>query len=464
MRAEFSGYFEPGEKDVSRLWKNATIALDTNVLLGLYRMPEASRKEILDVLRSVGDRIWVPYHVLVEYHSNRLSTLREEFEAAEKMEREFKAAFIEFKAVVTEEKVTKRACWPDLSEKFNEIEVKAKELYAIARKERGNYIAPSQDDEIRDFLEELLAGKVGPRPMNQEAVKAAEAIAAQRYEDGLGPGHLDEKKDGTHLVDGLIYNRQYGDYMVWAGLLDYCKQEKLQAVIFVTSDVKDDWWLDTRGKAGKKPQPELVMEMRREAGVSDFGMYTLSTFVASAKNRLKLKVKDQTITDALQAEHVISKDLKVSSWGTMTGVSFKGKDAKEGSFGSELTHDDYKTLIRLMDTEPTVMSVIGAAGLRSSGRGASEVVLVAGLNFMSEGKRPIAEAILRRMAEFLGVDSWSLYFLPEPGQALIGRKAFLKDVAQFITPFLPLETKVEYLIGKHTGPGRLSYSFESGIG
>lgn len=176
------------------MWKNATIALDTNVLLGLYRMPATSRKEIIDVLRKVQDRVWVPYHVLVEYHSNRLNTLRDEFEAAEKMERDIKTAFIEFKAVVTEEKVTKRACWQELSETFNEIEAKAKELYAIARKERANYIAPSQDDEIRDFLEGLLAGRAGLRPTDQVEVNAAEAVAKQRYETGLGPGHLDGKK------------------------------------------------------------------------------------------------------------------------------------------------------------------------------------------------------------------------------------------------------------------------------
>jgi len=457
MRAEFSGYFEPGEKDVARLWKNATIALDTNVLLGLYRMPEASRKEILDVLRSVGERIWVPYHVLVEYHSNRLNTLRDEFDAAEKMERDFRAAFIEFKAVVTEEKVTKRACWQELSEKFNEIEAKAKELYAIARKERGNYIAPSQDDEIRDFLEKLLAGRVGLRPSNQEEVNAAEAVAAQRYENGLGPGHLDGKKDGTHLVDGLLYSRQYGDYMVWAGLLDHCRDQKLQAVIFVTSDVKDDWWLDTRGKAGKKPQPELVMEIRREAGVRDFGMYTLSTFVANAKTRLKLKVNDQTITDALQAEHTIPKDFPQGIWGTIKRDGFKGTEAKDGSFGGELTRDDYRTILKLMDAEPNLLSEVGVAGLR----GVSEVVLVASMKLLSDSNKPIAEAILRKIAEWNAAGPWSLYFLPDPGELVVGRTAFAKHVSLFIAPYLPLGTIVNYHIGRHTGPGRLSYSFDA---
>jgi hypothetical protein len=458
MRAEFLGYFEPSERDLSRLWKNAVIALDTNVLLGLYRMPEASRKEILAVLRSVGERLWVPYHVLVEYHSNRLTTLREEFEAAEKMERDFRDAFMAFKAVVTNEKVTKRACWNDLSEKFNEIEAKAKELYAIAKKERANYIAPSQDDEIRDFLESLLAGRVGPRPLNQEAVNSAEAIAAERYQRGLGPGHLDGKKDGTHLVDGLIYNRQYGDYMVWAGLLDHCRSEKVQAAIFVTSDVKDDWWLDTRGKAGKKPQPELVMEMRREAGVRDFGMYTLSTFVANAKNRLKLKVNDQTITDALQAEHVEPKRT-VLTWASLRAAPTPKSEVHSGA-PDELTHSEFEILARAMDVKVHLMSVIGSVGTRVAADGSEEQVLVAGVNMLSSSKKPIVEAMLRRMKEAGMYKQWTIYFVPDPGNLLIGRASFVEEAANLISPYVPQGTGVRFHLGKHTGPGRLDYVFE----
>ena len=440
------------------MWKNATIALDTNVLLGLYRMPATSRKEIIDVLRKVQERVWVPYHVLVEYHSNRLNTLRDEFEAAEKMERDIKTAFIEFKAVVTEEKVTKRACWQELSDTFNEIEAKAKELYAIARKERANYIAPNQDDEIRDFLEGLLAGRAGLRPTDQVEVNAAEAIAKQRYETGLGPGHLDGKKEGTHLVDGLIYQRQYGDYMVWSGLLDHCRHEKLEAVIFVTSDVKDDWWLDTRGKAGKKPQPELVMEIRREAGVRDFGMYTLSTFVANAKTRLKLKVNDQTITDALQAEHVLPKRIGPSFWSTVRGSVLSGKNMSDGPLVANLMMDDYQTILRAVGGDLNLTSEFASVGIRTTSDNTSEVVLVASVQFLSESKKAIAQAILRRMAEH-GATEWSVYFVPNPGESLVGRTAFLQSAAEFISPFLTLGTRVTFHVGTHTGPGRHAYSF-----
>ncbi len=442
------------------MWKNATIALDTNVLLGLYRMPEASRNDILDVLRSVGDRLWVPYHVLVEYHSNRLSTLREEFEAAEKMERDFRSAFIDFKAVVTEEKVQKRACWKELSEKFNEMEVRAKELYAIARKERENYIAPSQDDEIRDFLETLLQGKVGARPESQQVVHEAEAVAEQRYESGLGPGHLDGKKEGTHYVDGLVYKRQYGDYMVWEGLLAHCRKEKLQAVIFVTSDVKDDWWLDTRGKAGKKPQPELVMEIRREAGVTDFGMYTLSTFAANAKNRLKLKVKEQTITDALQAEHVLPKGASNIFWSTMFDNKLRHSDPAAALPVYELAAADYQRIVAALGAELVLTSSFAAVGTRIAAGLTPELVLVASLEFLSKSKKAITEAMLRRLVEH-GASAWSIYFVPQPGESLVGRSAFIRDAVELISPLVPLGTRITYYVGKHTGPDRHSYAFSA---
>ncbi|CAQ43901.1 PIN domain-containing protein [Stenotrophomonas maltophilia] len=460
MRAEFLGYFEPSARDIARMWKGATIALDTNVLLGLYRMPRKSREEIFEVLKSVRDRLWVPYHVLVEYHSNRLNTLRDEFEAAEKMERDFRGSFVDFKAIVTEEKVTKRACWPELSEKFVEIEAKAKELYAIARKERSNYIAPSDDDEIRDFLEKLLEGRIGARPSDQSVVDAAEEIAAKRYASGLGPGHLDEKKIGTHLVDGLVYQRQYGDYMVWAGLIEHCQREKPEGVIFVTSDVKDDWWLDTRGKAGKKPQPELVMEMQRVARVRDFGMYTLSTFAANAKSRLKLKVDDQTITDALQAEHVAPKFAVQRGWMIARGASHKNGEPL-GVFHSHLEGLDYKNLLESLGAKTRLLGSVGTFGIRNNDDGTTELVLVAGLRMMTSSLESEGKLILRRMADWDEASAWHIYLVPDSDEKLVGRASFKKRVGELIAPYVPAGTSVTIHIGDHTGPGKLAYAFTS---
>lgn len=313
MREQFIGYFDPKPENVSRLWKTALISLDTNVLLGLYRMPSKSRGEMIDLLQSVKERLWVPYHVLVEYHANRLDVLREEYQNATKLEKDFRSAFQQFKAVVKTEGNERRECWAEVSRQLTEIERSVNGLFEAAKVEGTHYIAPNQKDTIRDFIEELLTGRVGERPVDQEALNADEEEAAKRFANGIGPGFRDEKKAGEkRLMDGLIYDRQYGDYMVWSQLLKRCMDENVRAVIFVTSDVKEDWWLETKSISGKRPQPELVMEMSRVANVKDFEMHTFAQFAESARQHLQAKVQQSTIEDAQKAEEELRKEYSVS--------------------------------------------------------------------------------------------------------------------------------------------------------
>src|SRR5438105_2793430 len=49
------------------LLTSGLIVLDTNVLLNLYRYHQQTRRELLDVLAKVGDHLWIPHHVMVEF-------------------------------------------------------------------------------------------------------------------------------------------------------------------------------------------------------------------------------------------------------------------------------------------------------------------------------------------------------------------------------------------------------------
>jgi len=311
MRQDFPGYFDPTPEDIAALWKDAVIALDTNVLLGLYRWPASTRQEIFRLLEMIAPRLWVPYHVLVEYHRNRLEAMRAEHKAAQQLERDFRSAYEAFKAVVSSDGVKDRACWPDLSKKLGDTTGHIKELLAIAKAESNNYISPNSDDHVLTFLEKLLPGRCGTRPASQEEVDAAEHEAARRFAVKMGPGYLDGEKAGDrYMFDGLVYDRQYGDFMVWKELLEHCAANQTAKLLLITSDVKGDWWLDSKSVSGKRPQPELVMEMSRRGGVDQFWMYTLSEFLAKSDRHLQVKVTQKAITDVRQAESSSERELK----------------------------------------------------------------------------------------------------------------------------------------------------------
>lgn len=375
MRSQFSGYFDPTREDLEALWQNGAIALDTNVLLGLYRMPEASRKQVFDLLTQVRGRLWIPYHVVVEFHRNRLEAMRGEFASTKQLGKDVRNAYDAFKAVVSSRSNQERACWPQLAEKLEELNAKAEELFKVTKSESDHYVSPNQPDSVLAFVEGLLMGRVGSRPEGQAVVDEAEVAAKRRYAVNMGPGYLDQEKAGDlYMFDGLTYDRQYGDYMVWRELLSYSANNKLARLMLVTSDVKVDWWLDSKSVSGKRPQPELVMEMRREAGVECFWMYTLSDFIENAKNRLHAQISQRAITDARQTESAARREKKQSSESAEIRLR-------------ELSVKDIKTVLNDHADRHLFASDHAGVGVRGDDEEAVAVIVVPGIPLLFSQNR-----------------------------------------------------------------------------
>lgn len=67
----FESYKTPTEADFRALLTGGIIVPDTNILLNLYRYNEQTRSDFLSVLNALGDRLWVPRQVIVEFWRNR---------------------------------------------------------------------------------------------------------------------------------------------------------------------------------------------------------------------------------------------------------------------------------------------------------------------------------------------------------------------------------------------------------
>lgn len=53
------------------------IVLDANVLLDLYRITPDARRQVLETLRDVADRLWVPHQAALEFSRNRKEAVRD---------------------------------------------------------------------------------------------------------------------------------------------------------------------------------------------------------------------------------------------------------------------------------------------------------------------------------------------------------------------------------------------------
>jgi rRNA-processing protein FCF1 len=354
MKPLFEGYYDPTEVEIRALWEDALIVLDTNVLLNLYRVSSKTREEIKTLLESQKHRLWIPYQVAVEFQRNRLKALRDEYDKAKALAATVNKAHATFRQSIQGIEFGERGSGEEVEAIMRKIADSVGELSKLASALPDGYVSPSAEDPINTFLTSLLDGRVGDRPRDQGALDECYSEAAERYAVGMGPGYLDQAKAGDrYMADGLIYDRQYGDYLLWKQLLHHvAANPKRKGVLLVTSDVKEDWWQDTKTVSGLRPQPELVMDIRRRAGVSSFWMYTLADFVKKSKQFLHSKVSDDTISDVEQAD---------SNSGLYKFVSGVVRDANAAS---ELRVVPFTLAL------PAMAEALGSTRLHAAGRGA----------------------------------------------------------------------------------------------
>ncbi len=81
MKTQFPGYFSLTKARISKLWNEGLFVFDTNILLGLYRYSDATRKEFFSTLDTIKDRCWLPHQAVKEYFDNRLSVIGKQEDA-----------------------------------------------------------------------------------------------------------------------------------------------------------------------------------------------------------------------------------------------------------------------------------------------------------------------------------------------------------------------------------------------
>ena len=78
FRDQFESYYLPSTDATSTALHTGLVALDTNVLLSLYRFQAQAREELFSVLEQLGDQLWIPHQVALEFHQKRLSVIAEQ--------------------------------------------------------------------------------------------------------------------------------------------------------------------------------------------------------------------------------------------------------------------------------------------------------------------------------------------------------------------------------------------------
>jgi hypothetical protein len=269
MKNLFPGYFTPTEHEFATLWGEAVFAFDASVLLGLYRSTIETQQVFFDIIDKIADRVFLPHQAAWEYLKNRLGVISLRADSYTRIRNESEK-FAKFLELIIQEHALPNG--EEITTVAKDAAKQIVELVAAAEKEEPDLL---RSDGLLSKLAGVFGTRTGP-PFERPRLKELHAEAAQRYALEIPPGYKDEKKGEPD---------KFGDALIWFQLIDQAKLAK-KPIIFVTGDLKEDWWLQHKG-ATVGPRPELRQEMMAAASVH-FYMYTMPRFLEFAKQFLDL--------------------------------------------------------------------------------------------------------------------------------------------------------------------------------
>lgn len=298
----FEAYRTPTEADYRDLFANGIVVPDANVFLNLYRYNEETRNDLLSVLRGLGDRLWVPRQVMVEFWRNRDRVLQDP-RSTEKTIRDLTEQRNNT-VVMLHSWISRVRLSQERKSHFDGIVTQAfdsliEDVRKFADNDAVELARNTNRDQVLVELESILKGRVG-RALEKNEQQEALQEARRRVEAKIPPGYKDIGKTG----DGPA-----GDYLIWCQILKEISRRP-RNILLVTGDAKEDWWRREGGEL-RGPRPELAEEAREAADVRLFMMRPESLLVL-VRRILRIRVRDESVEDIERVDQYLSEALRPS--------------------------------------------------------------------------------------------------------------------------------------------------------
>jgi hypothetical protein len=313
MREAFWSYYGLDEKATARLWQFGIVVPDTNVLLNLYRYRPDTRRQLLDLFTAVGDRLWIPHQVALEYQERRIDVIWDMRKPYSDLSSAIDRARDGVLDAVRELPLRLHPVLDihELEDVVTQGFHNMRSYLEVKEHELPDLFGPNllTHDEIRDELDGLLTSRVGAG-FGAGRLSEIYAEGKVRYEQAVPPGFRDKNDKPEPEC--------YGDLVIWFEILAHAKERELP-VLLITDDQKTDWWWISHGqKLG--PRHELAEELKAVAG-TDLRLYTPDRFMASARERLGLEVSDEAVEEVERASQRKTESALCPHCGT-TAVTF----------------------------------------------------------------------------------------------------------------------------------------------
>lgn len=274
------------------------IVLDTNILLELYRQPANISLDVIEALKQVVDKLFIPRQVYDEYLKNYQTVCGGEKKKYQKVRRELLESIRKLQDdILTKITEYRKHNYTDISQLQSNLDEKILNIHDIIKNFEKEHQAEQQlslnflnNDRVKEFIDFLdFNGKI------EEPLKFSKRLSILqegkvRFDNLIPPGYMDSEKEGAD---------KYGDLLVWKSILKVAKEKNVN-IIFVCNDIKEDWW-DKDGEIPIELRTELLDEFKEYNPFLNIYFITLDRFfsylseelhIGKSKSALQLSAMD----------------------------------------------------------------------------------------------------------------------------------------------------------------------------
>lgn len=217
------------------------IVFDTNIYLNLYEYAPHVSDFFIDISEKILNSIYLPYAVSKEFDKNHRNCLGRQRKKFTNIPRELSKHTTQMKDKIEKQfNILSNFKFPNINTMQQEVENKLKEIEEIF----DEYVAEHdvfneinnvflENDRIQGLVQKLISEEHLMQGFSSDELYDICEEGERRYTKKIPPGF----KDGKEKTGIQMYN----DLVIWKEVLKFCKENQ-KNVIFVTDDVKADWY------------------------------------------------------------------------------------------------------------------------------------------------------------------------------------------------------------------------------
>ena len=288
MKENFEEFFPLTKRELDDHWNNGHFTFDSSVLLNIFRFEEL-KDNFFDIVGGFDGRIFTPHQVSLEFHSNKKKVLKDQRELPSDLKKSI-SDILEKPAKLLGEKWVKDKVQKKTIETFlKKLGESYKTLFKELDKLEKKAIDPNRLDKLTTKIIETFGKNTG-RPFDQNELSKIYEEGEIRYSKKIPPGFKDVDKDRSdspsYFYRTTEIKRKFGDYIIWRQLINHANSSEVSKFIFVTSDVKGDWFFPKEAGRFVGPRTELYSEFRHETNGKSLLIYNLESFISHASKRI----------------------------------------------------------------------------------------------------------------------------------------------------------------------------------